>query len=207
MQNLLLSPSDMIPAVIYTLAMVMWSTLLYFINKKNNFLKVSRNMISATHAIGVTVFYILQVPAEYVIYWSTTYYLFDSFFELLAVRKFSDLFMIFHHIISIGVVQHLDTSPCGIFVHYCFVITEFSNFPLYIVYHLKTIKSERKYLIKLLTFLELVFFVVLRLIVGLINLYLLATSEFVTVFLMSAGILVYIMSAVWTRGVYKQLMK
>lgn len=191
----------------YLFTTLVWIVLLYLIDKKNNYLKISRNMISAIHAFGIVITYFLDIPVYFIIYWSTTYYTLDSLFVLLSMSKMFDIVMVFHHIIAIGIVQQLTDIYIGHFIQYCFFLTEVSNLPMYPVYHLKSLKSNRKILIKFLTFCELIFFVTFRLIMGAIALYKMILSGYATIFIMLTSSIIYIMSVLWTKGVYYQLIK
>jgi hypothetical protein len=199
----------------YLLTALFFGAILYIFNQRDQHVKVSRNKVSTVHASGVVAAYFLSIDPTYIIYWSTSYYVIDTLFEL-GTRSYDfkkkllkivlEYAMVFHHLVSIGVVQNLTDPHVGDIIFAGLYLAEISNFPMYVVYHLKAIKSERHTLIKCLIVLEIVFNVYFRLYTGSFFFYRLATSGYMTMFMLFATISMYLLSIFWTVGLCQQLM-
>lgn len=148
------------------LLIIFWNILLFTFYHKNNSLKLSRNFISAIHALGVVFSYITHINPSIVYYWAISYYLVDGFFEVATINRLYNIGLLVHHIVTVKVLIYLNDSYTSDVMFYAFFLSELSNIPMYIVYYLKSIKYPNKLLIKFSIFVEALSFIILRLIIG-----------------------------------------
>lgn len=182
---------------------------LYMTNIHSNIMpKIARNIASVTHASFVVLFYIMGVSAKHMFYLSCGYYLVDTILEInqfIENKKMSSIGLIFHHLTSCYVLQYLLDDIVSPYVFFPFFIMELSNFPVYLTYHIKTVGYIDNYILKLSTYLEIITFVVLRMIVGNYNLYIAYVSGVVPMgALICAGSICGI-SFVWLCGFIIQI--
>lgn len=175
-----------------------FAILYYFVNKyitQND--KVTRNIVSAFHAILVINTYIENKSfTDHVAKMSITYYLFDGLQIVVNYikHKVIDYTYIIHHTLTILLFVNVDelVEP---YLYKGFVAAEVSNIPLYIVYHLLITKHEDKYLIRSAMELEIVTYFICRIIMmGEIVYYLYHMSYY---YWFAVSIPFYLMGVVW----------
>lgn len=150
----------------YLIGFVSWCLILYYNYNINKQLKVTRNQISAIHAIGVVFACIFDINAYTLSVWAISYYLVDGVLELMSITKLYNVGMLVHHCVTIGVLTYLLDPETSYFMRMAFLLSEVSNLPMYLVYHLKSIKYDNKTVIKFLIIVEALFFIVLRMGLG-----------------------------------------
>lgn len=139
-----------------------WFFLLYYINNINKQIKISRNQISAIHAIGVVFAYVFNINSNLLSIWAISYYITDGILELMVTTKLYNLGMLLHHCVTIGVLTFLQNPETSDIIRMAFLLSEVSNLPMYLVYHLKSVRYNNQIIIKFLIILEALFFIVLR---------------------------------------------
>ncbi len=184
---------------------------LYMSNIHSNVMpKVARNIASVTHASLVVMIYMFSISKRTteMFYISCGYYLVDTVLEInqyIEHKKMSSVGLIMHHITSCYVLQYLLDDIVSPYVFFPFFIMELSNFPVYLTYHIKIVGYIDNYILKLSTYLEIITFVVLRMVVGNYNLYVAYVSGVVPMdALICAGCICGI-SFVWLCGFIIQI--
>ena len=170
--------------------------------------KVVSNITSALHATSVVMFYLFNVDPLVLYYSSCGYYIYDGILNLYYFTKSKNsgyLFMIAHHAATVLTMTYLFTPVCTEMIYKNFFLLEFSNYPLYIVYHLKSIKYQNQYIVGFFILMEAVASIVCRFIFGTKDLYYIFFMKDFPWVPLIMGILLYIISAIWLKAVFKQL--
>ncbi|QKF93579.1 hypothetical protein QKU48_gp0121 [Fadolivirus algeromassiliense] len=172
--------------------------------------KLVRNYISAIHATSILTLFSLGISGHYVFYLTSMYYLMDGMVELyysIRNRKLYNLMMVMHHTISIYILAYLQSPVIVDKLYYSFCMVEASNFPIYLVYHLKSKKYNNEFIIRGLILCEMLSFLVFRFAIGGYNTYLSLFDKDVPYLVMFSSISILIMSSVWFYGMWVQLFK
>lgn len=193
----------------YLLSTIVWFFIpftIFFCSKLN--WKVVSNITSTIHATSVVTFYLLGIRPEILYYSSCGYYIFDgvlNIFYYIKNRNSGYLFMIGHHIATVLTMTYLFVPICTEMIYKNFFLLELSNYPLYIVYHLKSIKYENQYVVGFFILMEAVASIVCRVFSGTQNIYQIwLIKDFPwTPFVM--GIFIYIISLIWLKAIFKQM--
>jgi len=113
--------------------------------EEDNKKKIVRNILSATHSIICTFSFLLAYYTQadilryYAICFSSSYFIWDSYF--IIVNKFkADYVFLIHHGITIYVLEYVIDGYNKELMTLLIVYGELSNFPHYLVYH----KLKRK---------------------------------------------------------------
>jgi len=193
------------------MSFLMWMSLTYLLtNKLADDIKIIRNYISVTHATLVLLFFLLSISPVYICYVSIAYYTFDSITELyyvIATKRLYGLTMILHHIITCVILSYFKNDTLSYYLNYLYFLTELSNFPIYLVYHLKSKKINNPSFINFLIVIEASSFIILRLFCGGVNFYKILKTDDLPNYLIFAGVLIYLMSAFWVYGMFLQIIK
>ena len=177
--------------------------------------KISRNFVSAIHATTVIFSYLVGIPGYILLHLSITYYIMDSMYELMNLlwpekpnRKITiyDLGMLLHHVICITVLTQFTHPTVEYHVFRAFFLSEVSNMPMYLVYHLKGVKYMNTNMIKFIIAIEALGYIVLRLIIGGKITYDMWFEKDISSFVFTSAILILIISAVWTNKLIRQLL-
>lgn len=204
----------MLSLVIYPLLLYVWyfiGNYLYYNINNGNF-KLSRTHVSVIHASSVVISYLFGMPGYILYYWSLTYYMMDTLYELADLYrsnksiKLYELGMLLHHVISIIVLGYLWSHHTEKHMYYAYYLAELSNFPMYLVHHLKTVGYNNKYMLKVLIFIEAVAFIFLRLVLGSMISFEIMWLEHIPIFMKISSIILLIISLVWTNKLIRQLL-
>lgn len=173
---------------------------------KHNF-KIQRNIFSSIHASCVILSYLLGLPGYILYYISMAYYGIDTCLELLTMHSIYNIGMTFHHIVSLMALGYLHNPSTYHHIYFPYFITELSNLPLYVVYHLKAVKYNNKYMMNLLLIIEATIYIGLRLVYGLKMGYVMLFINYTPWPLLIAFVLIYLMSMMWAKGLCRQIQK
>jgi hypothetical protein len=196
--------------IYYLGAVLFWISTTFYFKKKQFPTKIARNFGSTLHATIVGIFYLFGLSSEYLFYISFAYYLVDSFPELyyfIKLRRLSNLLMVGHHIISCLALTALSNplDPRIPLMVETFAQLEISNYPIYLVYHLKTTGYDNDLVIRLLIFVEFVSYFVLRIyFIGLKLYSIIFFGGFSYLMIIGIGI-IYGLSCLWLCGMILQL--
>lgn len=197
---------------IYPFLLTVWCIIYRIIDRYNKNFKLSRMNTSAIHALSVIIAYSLNVPAYVIYYWSLTYYIQDSAWELCLLfchnrtPRIFDLGIILHHVVSIGLVTQLYYKTTESYVYYPLYLAEVSNLPLYLVYHLRGIQYKNLVIMKLLTIVEVIFYMFFRLYCGGLIVYKNYWIETIPDFIKFSSYFMLIFSIIWTTKLIRQLL-
>ncbi len=197
---------------IYICSLFIWTGLTYLMSKFiNSDTKIVRNFSSICHATSVVIFYTFNLTPEYLFHITFGYYTVDGIVELyylLKTKRLYSLMMIIHHIFTCIMANQLTDLTDPIMVRYIlsiFYLAELSNFPIYLVYHLRATGYNNDLVLKLLTIVEIIVYVILRIILCGIELYEVYMSEKFSYLMLSGSVFVYIMSIAWSYRLFLQL--
>ena len=141
-------------------------------NDRSNFEKVVRNATSAFHSVLCTLNFIIAFYLEntnirlYSIFFSCSYFIYDSYFILLKNYK-SDQVFIIHHLVTLHVLEYLFNGLNYDILTRLVICGELSNFPHYLVYHKMKIGNKEEHgfnSIKFWRHLQMAWFVLFRVI-------------------------------------------
>lgn len=204
----------MLQLLLYPLLLFVWNWIgnYMYIRIDSKSFKLSRTHVSAIHASSVILAYLLGIPGYILYYWSITYYILDSMYEIVGmidnnkgIRLF-DFGMLLHHFISIAMLKHLCYPGTEKYLYKAFYLAEVSNLPMYMVYHLKVLEYKNKYLTKTLIAIEALGFIVLRLILGGTVTIELVQIDDVSTMLKISAVIMLIISAVWANKLVRQVL-
>lgn len=198
--------------IYYTIigTLLSWLAMTYVLHNGTDSIKITRNYISALHATFVLLFFTFSVPSSCLFYVTFGYYMFDGIMELyylVKTRRFYNLTIVLHHIIACFISYYLRDEVVSKYLYYSFFLTEISNFPIYLVYHLKLKGYNDNFVIKSLICVEALSFFVLRLVLCGINLHKSIISNEVPYPPILCGCLIYIMSTIWLYGMILQIFR
>lgn len=207
---------SMLQFLLYLFLLFIWYNIgdyfYYFVNKKN--FKLSKLYVSVVHASSVVLSYLIGVPGYILLYWSTTYYIIDTFYEILELVSFDKksrlytLGMLLHHGLTIMALKYLCYPATVNYMYYAFFLAELSNFPMYLVYQLKSLgyDHDHPYLLKFVICIEAMTFIYLRLIIGGSMGYEMFWKEEIPPFMKFSAYVVFIISLIWTNKLINQLL-
>ena len=115
--------------------------------------------------------------------------------------------MVIHHIISCYILSNLLDPNIEEYILYSFFTIEVSNYPIYLVYHLKSIKFNNEIVIRLLIICEALSFLYFRMFLCGVSIYNSIMSGIIPYSVILCGISIYIMSGVWLYGMILQIVK
>lgn len=191
----------------YIISFIFWAITTVYFNKYG--FKLARNCTSTLHATFVLIFYTIEIAPIDMLYVTTGYYLFDCIIESIELVKHNRLYnfgMVLHHTVSMYVLSYLQDPTLCEYIYYSFVIIEVSNFPVYLVYYLKSIKYDNELVMRLLILLEITSFAICRIILyGAMLLH--GIKIGVSFGPLLCGILLYIMSVIWIYGMILQFIR
>ena len=133
----------------------------------------------------------------------------DGIVELyiaFKARKIYGAMMVMHHVISLYVLSYLQVVPVVNNLYYSFCLVEVSNYPIYLVYHLKSKKYNNQLVLKGLICCEIVSFLILRLWLGGHNAYLAYFDPNVPMIVFIGINSILVMSVIWIYGMFTQLL-
>ena len=106
--------------------------------------KIHNNIISATHSILSVISMSIYLYSQSInwLYISSvlsfSYFIWDTYY--IIIQRSSDNYpYILHHVIALVMIQDQLLNYNRNFIIFLFCIAEFSNFPIYVIYHLKKI--------------------------------------------------------------------
>lgn len=185
----------------------------FYYNVNNHNFNLSRIHVSAVHAVVVVISYLLNVPGYVLCYLSVSYFIMDTIYELLSIWAFKSKFRLFdfgillHHFTSIAVLRYLNYPITAPYMLKAIYLSEVSNLPMYLVYHLRTSGYTNKYLIKPLIVIEAMGYIGLRLVLGgLISLQMWFIKD-IPWFMCISSTIMLIISTIWTIKLVKQVIQ
>lgn len=197
--------------IAYLATFISWLAFTFIAIIRTDFnIKVARNIISSLHATSVILFFTFGVPANCLFYMTCGYYTMDGLVELLYLvkdKKLTNLPMVVHHIISCFALSYLRDPVVAKYLYLSFFLMELSNYPIYLVYHLKSKGYDNQKVIKGLIGVEALGFIVLRLWLGGQILYNATMSNEVPYITLIASAMIYLMSIFWVYGMILQVIK
>lgn len=186
----------------YLIATIGWIILtILFYKYWGNFI-IAKNWVSLVHALIVVVFYITNVKETILFYISCSYYLLDTFYTLYYYVGIFDFGLILHHIFTIGAIIYLTDEKVSVYVRFIFFVAELSNLPMYFAEYFEMIGNKRLAFNFIL--LEVLSYIILRLIFGLYVIYDVIKLEFPFIIII-AGIIIYIATFVLVISQIKKL--
>ena len=177
---------------------------------------IKRNLISSVHSM-ICIILCYQNKNNMIYYWSTSYYVYDLIIQLIfspTIYNTTNMTLSLHHIIAVYTLEYLRTSDKNFLelFMFMFLILEVSNIPMYLMYHWIQINKKKeneniynKIITKLLLILEMLAFLILRIIY---SLYVLVTTYHLLSYdIILISILLYMMSVFWWTSMVHQLIK
>jgi hypothetical protein len=157
-------------------------------------------------------FYLFGLLPAYLFYISIGYYIVDSLFELynyFKTKRTTNLLIVGHHLVSSLVIHKLtdQNDPNMSLMFETFVQVELSNYPVYLVYHLKTIGCTNQLVIKALTLLEIAGYAYLRLYLFGIKIYHAIIFGTFSYLMIVGSIVIYGLSCAWFYAFVSQLFR
>jgi len=200
--------------IIYPILVAIWHFIgnYFYYNVNNHNFKLSRIHVSAVHASTVIIAYLINVPGYILCYWSVTYFIMDTLYELLSIWTFKSKFGLFdagillHHFTSIAVLRYLNYPITEPYMLKAFYLSEISNLPMYLVYHLRTSGYTNKYLMKPLIAIEAIGYIALRLMWGGLISFQIWFIRDIPWFMCLASTIMLAISVVWTTKLVKQIL-
>ena len=154
--------------IVYLVLTPVWIILPIIIQQigKLHEIKQANNIRSAIHATIVIVFYLLNGSGVILHYISSAYYIADL---VNIITQFKPTLYNFgiaiHHIVTMTVLTYLCFPETQSYLYIGFFLSELSNIPMYLVYHLKENHVQGTIVI-LLTGIEAIGFIVCRILIG-----------------------------------------
>jgi hypothetical protein len=203
-------------SLLHPLFLVLWGLCanVYYYLCGNNF-KVSRMFVSATHATSVILAYYMNIPGYYLYYFSVSYYLVDTFFELTNILlpenghkniKLFDCGIVLHHFVTMSGLVYLWYPETQNHMYYAFCMSEISNLPMYVVYYMKHKKIDEEITRKAIIC-EAIAYVFIRLILGSKMVCELWYNDNIPSLMTFSAIIILVLSYVWTAKVISQALK
>jgi hypothetical protein len=129
-------------------------------------IKKANNIRSAIHATIVIIFYLFGGSGVILNYISSTYYIADLVNIIIQFKPTLYNFGIaIHHVVTMTVLTYLCFPETQSYLYIGFFLSELSNVPMYIVYHLKENHVQGN-IVTLLTGIEALGFIVCRILIG-----------------------------------------
>jgi hypothetical protein len=194
------------------LSLYVWHSLANVLNYFNNNFKLSRMNISAVHALTVIFFYLFDRSVYILYYISLAYYIMDTKYELTNImyskkKSLYDFGIIIHHLLSMSIISYLLIPSVNIYVFYAYFLSEISNLPMYLAYHLIHINYPNKTLIRWITITEAFSFGFFRLCLGGYKAYQVWYMPDTPMFIIVSSVILLLISLIWTIKLSVQLMK
>lgn len=170
---------------------------------------------SATHASFIVLAYLFDITGTTVYYVSLSYYILDTFYELINLVPLNNnkpikirlynVGIFIHHIVIIYTLKYLTHTSSEKHMMYAFYLAELSNFPMYVVKYLKKNKYHNKIIINLFIVAEIIAYLYLRIYLGGYQAYTLLFEFDIPYTVIIASWLIIIISTVWTYKLIIQL--
>jgi len=139
---------------------------------------VANNMVSAIHCFGYIISYQMVQDRNYIIHVSIGYYIYDLLYLLYALyaKKTSQpnqyIIYVFHHFIGLYMLHNTLTDVNIEIFLYIYYLAELSNITLYASYHIRKEYPERRDVLRISEFIQLLWYSYIRLFRSSIILYL-----------------------------------
>ena len=181
---------------------------IYYYN--NSDFKIARNLTSAIHAVSVIFFYLIKFNPLYLFYISRGYYIIDSLYELIQMKKNNSirlyqLGILLHHVLTIIGLNYLTNDLTSHHIYRTYFLAEVSNLPMYLIRYLLHNNNNNKYLIKGLTIVEFAAYVYLRLILCVPIIIAVFKDQNTPNLLRLMTLAIYTISGMWTYKLFKQV--
>lgn len=186
----------------YLTAAIGWIMLtILFYKYWRNFI-IAKNWVSLVHALIVVIFYLTNINETILFYISCTYYLLDTIYTVYYYVGIFDFGLILHHIFTIGAIIYLTDEEASVYIRFIFFVAELSNLPMYFAEYFEMIGDKRWTYNFIL--LEVLSYIILRLIFGLYVMYDVIKLEFPFI-IIAAGTIIYIATFVLVVSQIKKL--
>ena len=181
---------------------------LYYYNSCD--FKIGRVLTSACHAITVVMFYLLNGPTWLLCSLSQGYYIMDTMYELVALKRAESiglyqLGMILHHIVTGFGLTYLLNPLTTQYMLNAYFLAEVSNLPMYIVRILHYQNYENKNVIKAIIFLEFLAYMYFRMFLCGFIIYDVFTNMELPYVFKGMTLIMYTISAIWTYKLWTQV--
>lgn len=189
----------------------LWYCLGDYLYYANNYsFKIARNLVSALHALSSILLYSINMNILFMYYISRGYYAIDTVYEVIDVKngpsfRLYQLGMLVHHLVTFYSLQFLLNPAASHYVSKTFFLAEVSNLPLYLMKHMRLKGYTNKYLMNGIIGLELVAYIVLRMIMCLPIIYQVILNPNVPLQLKPMTAIMYVISGVWTYKLFTQM--
>ena len=178
----------------------------FFLDKKLSIYdnpKLNYNMIKIFHSIGSSLLAYYAIINNYnlennILYsFSKTYFLWDSF--KITTENIYTIHGLFHHIGSIYTISMLDYNTHNEIILNCYYVTEISNIPLFVSYHMINTDSQYKDIVKII---QTIFYLYFR---GYkMSIYLYQSIYLDNIILLLSGIIIYLLGI---KTIYDLILK
>jgi len=185
---------------------------IYYYN--NSDFKIARNLVSAIHALTVIFFYQMQFSTLYLFYISRGYYIIDSLYELIQMKKNNSiklyqLGILLHHALTIIGLNYLVNDLTSHHIYRTYFLAEVSNLPMYLIRYLLhtniNSSNNNKYIIKGLTIIEFAAYIYFRLILCVPIIISVFKDQNAPNLLRLMSLAMYSISGMWTYKLFKQV--
>lgn len=195
---------------VYFVLISVWIIIIKSINsyyKKYNF-KITTNLNSFFHAINVIFLYLIGINPIIVHYWSCAYYLLDL---IMTLKEFKitiyDSGILLHHFVTLYTLNYLCYLETYQYMFNGFFISELSNIPMYIVYHLKSTDYQNTIIINCIIIIETMGFIGLRLLYGGQILIIISFIDRMPLLMCVSAWIIFMISFYWSCKLVNQIYK
>lgn len=184
---------------------IFWTLLsIYYYYASDKMSKKSRNFINFTHAVGIILAYLIGLNENYIYKWSVSYYAYDIIQNIINMSNLFQIGMLFHHIITIYILNFLEIEQLSSYIIFGFYLTELSNLPMYITKYFNYINCN-PLLMKFMTILEILFFGYFRFYLGNKILYKIYSLGYINYTFFVPVIILEILNLFWLNKLKKQI--
>lgn len=154
------------------------------------------NINSVIHACIVILSYSQPYDFNELAFLSITYYIYDAFVLVaMGIGTGMDIIMLLHHFSCIVGLHSSTNTDCISVVRSLFLLSEISNIPIFLMYHLRAVKYDDKKLMTRLILIEAASYFIFRMVMTPPYIQILIEKGF---YMQSfIGICIYIMSGWW----------
>ena len=115
--------------------------------------------------------------------------------------------MLLHHIVTMSVLYYLLLPTTSQYMKIAFVLSEASNLPMYLVYHLKSENYSNTLVMKLLIIVEALSFIILRLFWGSYILFQITFIDPMPILMQLSGSFIILISIIWSVNLLQQIIE
>jgi hypothetical protein len=185
------------------LTVLIWYCIGRVLNDYHQHPKITRNQVSALHALTTIAMTFSNVPIIVIFHNSRGYYMMDGIYEILDMPmltqiKLYQLGMIFHHIVTFIGLQYLLDPIASHYIHQAFLLAEMSNLPMYVMKHMY-MSGIKYYPLRVgVLFVEFLSYIYLRMYLCLLIIHQLFMDSEITGGVKTLSLSIYLISGIWT---------